>query len=538
MKRRDFLFNTIPAAALLPEVIDGYSVKAFNMESPLVQALMRGDTLTDHVLVIVQLSGGNDGLNMVIPVADYSNYFNARSNVAIPQNRVLSIAGVNGTGLHPAMTGLQSLFSEGKAKVIQAVGYPQPNFSHFRATDIWMSASNSTQEVYSGWAGRYLNYEYPNFPVNYPNADMTDPLAIQIGSTTSLTTQGPIVNMGMSITNPTTFYNLITGVTDPAPNTPAGKELSYIRTVNQQTQKYATVIRNAANLVPTQGAYPANNTLGDQLRIVARLVKGGLKTRVYMVSFGGFDTHSVQVNSADTTTGAHATLLQRVSDAIRAFQEDLRGLGVEQRVVGMTYSEFGRRIKSNSSTGTDHGAAAPMFLFGTSVESGMLGVNPTIPVNANVNDNVPMQYDFRSVYSTLLEKWFCLDRTIVDSLFPPGINAQLQNLPLIKPGLCTGVAPPPPPPTGKPLPPDLMIQNRPNPFWHDTEILFRTAGGHTFIQVMDTMGRVIATLVDADYQPGEYKITFKAEHLPTGVYYARFQNGVTQHVRAMMKVRQ
>lgn len=539
MKRRDFLINSVPAAALLPEVIDGYSVKAFNLHSPLVQALMRGDTVTDHVLVIVQLSGGNDGLNMVIPVSDYSNYFNARSNVAIPQNRVLSIAGVNGTGLHPSMTGLQALFSEGKAKLIQAVGYPQPNFSHFRATDIWMSASNSTQEVYSGWAGRYLNYEYPNFPTGYPNTDAPDPLAIQIGSTTSLTTQGPIVNMGMSITNPTTFYNLVTGTTDPAPATPAGKELTFIRTVNQQTQKYATVIRDAALRVPTQGTYPANNTLGDQLRIVARLIKGGLKTRVYMVSFGGFDTHSVQVNAADTTTGAHATLLQRVSDAIRAFQEDLRGLGVEERVVGMTYSEFGRRIKSNSSTGTDHGAAAPMFLFGTSVESGMLGVNPTIPVNANVNDNIPMQYDFRSIYSTLLEKWFCLDKTVVDSLFPPNINAQLQNLPLIKPGLCTGVVPPPPPPTAvKPLPADLMIQNRPNPFWHDTEIWFRTNGGHTFIQVMDTMGRVIATLVDADYQPGEYKITFKAEHLPPGVYYARFQNGMAQHVRAMMKVRQ
>ncbi|MBL7746370.1 MAG: hypothetical protein JNM19_02985, partial [Chitinophagaceae bacterium] len=280
MKRRDFLLSTLPAAAVLPEVINGYSVKAFNVNSPLVQALMRGNTLTDHVLVIIQLSGGNDGINMVIPVADYSNYFNARSNVAIPQARVLPIAGVSGTGIHPSMTGLQALFSEGKAKVIQAVGYPQPNFSHFRATDIWMSASNSNQEVYSGWAGRYLNYEYPNFPVGYPNTDAPDPLAIQIGSTTTLTTQGPTVNMGMSITNPTNFYNLINGTSDPVPDTPAGKELKFIRTVNQQTQKYSTVIKNAANAVTQQAPYPSNNTLADQLKIVARLVAGGLKTRV------------------------------------------------------------------------------------------------------------------------------------------------------------------------------------------------------------------------------------------------------------------
>jgi uncharacterized protein (DUF1501 family) len=535
MKRKDFLLNAIPAAAILPEVINGYSVKAYNANSPLVQALMRGDTLTDHVLVIIQLSGGNDGMNMVIPISDYALYQNARTNIAIPQNRILPIAGVSTTGIHPAMTGLQSLFTEGKAKLIQAVGYPQPNFSHFRATDIWMSASNSTQEVYSGWAGRYLNYEYPNFPTGYPNPDAPDPLAIQIGSTTTLTTQGTAVNMGMSITSATNFYNLVNGTTDPVPNTPAGKELSFIRQVNQQTQKYSSVIRTAANSVTQQVAYPTNNSLADQLKIVARLIGGGLKTRIYMVSFGGFDTHSVQVNAADTTVGAHATLLQRVSDAIRAFQNDLIFLNAESRVVGMTYSEFGRRIKSNSSVGTDHGAAAPMFLFGSAIESGMLGVNPTIPTAPTVNDNIPMQYDFRSVYSTLLEKWFCLDKTVVDSLFPPNVNATLQSLPLIKAGVCNGSSPSP---TTRPLTEGVLIRNDANPFTNSTKIIFKTAGGHTMVQVIDTLGRMLATLVDADYATaGEYSVTFNAETLPPGVYYARLQNGTVQQVRAMMKVR-
>ncbi len=533
MKRKDFLLNAIPAAAILPEVINGYSVKALNSTSPIVQALMRGQTLTDHVLVIIQLSGGNDGMNMVIPIDTYALYQNARSNIAIPQNRILPISGVSTTGLHPAMTGLQSLFTEGKAKLIQAVGYPQPNFSHFRATDIWMSASNSTQEVYNGWAGRYLNYEYPNFPTNYPNPDVPDPLAIQIGSTTTLTTQGPSVNMAMSITNPTNFYNLVNGTTDPVPNTPAGKELSFIRQVNQQTQKYSTVIRNAANAVTQQVTYPANNTLADQLKIVARLIAGGLKTRVYMVSFGGFDNHSVQVNASDTTTGTHATLLQRVSDAIRAFQNDLIFLQVEHRVVGMTYSEFGRRIKSNSSTGTDHGAAAPLFLFGSSVESGMLGVNPTIPAAPTVNDNVPMQYDFRSIYATLLEKWFCLDKTVVETLFPPNINTQLQSLPLIKAGVCNGIAPPPPASTT-----DKLIWNYPDAFTSSTEIYFKTQGGHTLVQVFDTLGRLVANLLEKDYTGSMTdKVTFNAEILPTGIYYARLQNGVTQRVWPMRKVR-
>lgn len=532
MKRKDFLLSSVPAAALLPELINGYSVNAFDASSPLVQALMRGNTLTDHVLVIIQLSGGNDGLNMVIPVADYSKYFNARSNIAIPENRVLSVAGVNGTGIHPAMTGLQSLFNEGKAKLVQAVGYTNPNFSHFRATDIWMSASNSNQEVYTGWAGRYLNYEFPNFPIGYPSTNMPDPLAIQIGSSTSLTTQGPNVNMAMSITNPTSFYNLITGTTDPVPDTPAGKELKYIRTINQQTQRFASAVRTAANAVTQQAPYPSNNSLADQLKIVARLIKGGLRTRVYMVSFGGFDTHSVQVNAADTTTGSHATLLGRVSDAIKAFQDDLKFLGVEDRVIGMTYSEFGRRIKSNSSTGTDHGAAAPMFLFGSQIDPGMLGVNPTLPATATVNDNIPMQYDFRSIYATLLEKWFCLEKSVVDSLFPPNVNITLQSLPILKAGACSGVTPPPAPVTNP------MISNYPNPFDKQTTLRFSTEGGYTLIQIFDTLGRLVKVPVDTTYSAaGVYTVNLDTDGFAPGVYYARLQNGVNQFVRAMLKVR-
>ena len=533
MKRRDFLQKSIPAAALLPGLIDGYSVKAFGMESPLVQALMRGTTDTDHVLVIIQLAGGNDGLNTVIPISNYSAYYNARSNVAIPQGSILSLNGAATAGLHPAMTGMQNIFNNGMMKVIQSVGYPQPNFSHFRATDIWMSASNATQEVSSGWAGRYLNYEYPNFPTGYPNTSMPDPLAIQIGSTASLTFQGPIVNMGMSITNPTSFYNLINGTTDPAPDTPAGKELKFIRLVNQQTQKYATVIRAAANSVTQHVPYPTQNSLADQLRIVATLIKGGLRTRIYMVSFGGFDTHSVQVNAADTTTGAHATLLLRVSAAIKAFQDDLAFLQIENRVVGMTFSEFGRRIKSNSSIGTDHGAAAPLFIFGSQVDGGLLGDNPNIPASVTVNDNIPMQYDFRSVYGTILEKWFCLDKTIVDGLYPPNINTQLQTLPIIKSTATCSQTPPPPTPTS-----ERVIWNYPQPFTTNTEISFKTQGGHTLIQVIDTLGRVIATLLEKDYTVATTdKVTFRAEGLPTGIYYARFQNGVVQKVWPMLKVR-
>ena len=525
MKRRDFLKYTVPPAAATA-MLGNIPVRAIGMESPLIRALMESPNDTDHVLVLVQMNGGNDGLNMVIPIDNYSAYQAARSNVAIPQDRILSLTGNSKSGLHPAMTGIRTLFNEGKAAVVQAVGYPQPDFSHFRATDIWMSASDSNQYVNSGWIGRYLDDQYPGFPNGYPNSSMTDPLGIQIGSVTSVTFQGPQVSMGMSISDPVNFYNLINGIQDPAPNSPAGFELSYIRTVARQTQQYADVIKTAAQNVPSQSTYPTNNPLADQLKIVARLVKGGLKTRVYMVSIGGFDTHSTQVNQTDTTTGAHATLLQRVSDAIKAFMDDLKFLGVQKRVYGMTFSEFGRRIKSNSSLGTDHGAAAPVILFGEYVAGGILGNNPAIPANANVNDNVPMQYDFRSVYASILSNWFCVDNTTLQTV----MLKNFQSLPIVKANSCNSTTPD--------LTEKLLIRNYPNPFTGSTTISFKTEGGHTSIMIIDTLGRMIATIVDQEYTaPGQYTITFNAEKLAAGVYYARLQNGATQQVRSMLKVK-
>jgi uncharacterized protein (DUF1501 family) len=477
-------------------------------------------------LVIVQLSGGNDGLNTILPKDNYSSYFNARTNIAIPESKILALNKFDKTGLHPSMTGVQTLFNDGKLGIIQAVGYPQPNFSHFRATDIWMSATESNQVLTSGWGGRYLNYEYPNFPDGYPNSSMPDPLGIQIGSVTSLTFQGPAVNMGMSISNPTSFYNLLNGVEDPAPNTPAGKELKYVRLVSKQTQKYATVIKSAADRVPVQGTYPVNNSLADQLKIVARLIKGGLKTRMYMVSYGGFDNHSLQVNPADTTTGTHANLLRNVSDAIKAFQDDIKTLGVDDRVVGMTFSEFGRRIKSNSSGGTDHGAAAPMILFGKNVVPAVWGNSPALPANASVNDNIPMQYDFRSVYASLLENWLCVKNSDLQTI----MLKNFQNIPLVNSASCKNVAPNT---SGTNL-----LTNSPNPFSTSTTITFKTEGGHTLIQIMDTLGRVLSTPIDQVYpQGGNYTISFNSGGLPSGVYYARLQNGIIQQVRTMMKVR-
>lgn len=525
MKRRSFLRNTIPVAAILPQVVNGMTVKAFGAESPLVQQLLL-PTDTDHVLVIVQLTGGNDGINTVVPISTYSDYYNARTNIAIPEAKILRLSGYSQSGLNPAMTGMQSMYNDGKLAIVQAVGYPMPNFSHFRATDIWMSASDSNSVVNTGWGGRYLNLEYPGYPTGYPTASNPDPLAIQIGSITTLTCQGPAVNMGLSISDPNSFYNLVNGVEDPAPANPMGQELTYIRQVAKQTNQYAQKIKEAAAKVTQQSTYPTANSLADQLKIVARLIKGGLKTRIYMVSYGGFDTHSLQTTATDTTVGAHANLLGNVSNALKAFQDDLKYLGVEERVMGMTYSEFGRRIRSNSSGGTDHGAAAPLFVFGKHVTPGVLGTNPAIPATATVNDNVPFQYDFRSVYASVLQRWFCVSNTDLQMVMLK--NYQQLNI-------CSDK-------TCKPMVPsasgDVTISNYPNPFTESTTIQFNTKGGHTLIQILNGMGQLIKTLVDAEYpQAGTYTKPFNSFGLPSGVYYARLQNGPLQQVRAMLKVR-
>jgi uncharacterized protein (DUF1501 family) len=529
MKRRDFLRQSVPAATLLPGLLNGFSVKAYPASSPLMQALAGNAIDTDKVLVIIQLNGGNDGLNMVIPIDTYGDYRNARSNIAIPQNRILTLNGNAKTGLHPSMTGMQTLYNEGKLAIVQAVGYPSPNFSHFRATDIWMSASDANVTVDSGWAGRYLATEFPNYPNGFPNATMPDPLAIQIGSITSLALQGPSVGMGMSLTDPLNFYNLIDGLVDPTPDTPWGKELKYIRMIVQQTQQYSKVIKAAAAAVTSQGNYPSGNDLAAQLKIVARLVKGGLKTRIYMVSTGGFDTHSNQTNTLDTTIGNHANLLGKVSDAVKSFMDDLKGLGVEDRVVGMTFSEFGRRIKSNFSVGTDHGAAAPLFVFGKNVRGGINGTNPAIPTGVSVNDNIPFQYDFRSIYASILSQWFCVKAADLQTI----LFKDFQNIPLCVNAACgtTGLD------DVYRNAGDQLVINYPNPFTDSTKITFKTTGGHTLVHVMDTLGRSIKTLTDRQYLAGVYTLDFNSQGLPPGVYYARLQNGALQQVRPMLKVR-
>lgn len=428
MRRRTFIQNS--AALALPLWVNGLGIRAFGREHFFSRWLHQQDPANEHILVIVQLTGGNDGLNSIIPLEYYSNYYGARKNIAVPEKAALPLDKTGKSGMHPALEGLQHLYKEGQLAILHSVGYPHPNLSHFSSTDIWMSASDSNYIDTTGWAGRYCDEIYPGYPEGYPSTNMPDPPAIQVGPVSSLLFRGSNSYSCLNIEVQDNAIQLQQGFRHKLGGR-AGAELNSIREMAEKTGLYSSVVQKAMMRVTQQSTYP-DTSLAAQLKVVAALIKGGLKTKLYLVSYDGFDTHAEQVNPGNTVTGRHANLLRTTGEAIRAFQQDLAFLKIEERVTGMTFSEFGRRIRSNDSLGTDHGAAAPLFLFGKNIKGGIYGQNPVIPAGVSNEDNIPMQIDFRSVYASLLVDWFKLSPASLKKIMPAYPGAYTGSLSFIK----------------------------------------------------------------------------------------------------------
>jgi uncharacterized protein (DUF1501 family) len=507
MNRKDFIKASGLSAAAL--AVNGMPIKAL-ADTKNQMKKIRG--ASDRVFVFVVLSGGNDGLNTIIPLDKYAEIASSRANVMIPQSSVLSLTGTTTTGMHPAMSSLRNMYNNGQINIVQSAGYTDFNYSHFRATDIYNSASDSNQIVDSGWVGRYLSKVFPGAPNAFPSADFLDPLAIEIGNSLSTMLNGPAGQIGFALDNINNFYQIVNGAVDPAPNTPAGHELTFIRYISLQTQAYTQVVQNAAAVGTNTVTYPTNNRLAKQLEIVAHLISGGLKTPIYIVELGGFDTHSDQVDGGNTTTGDHATLLNKVSEAISTFYQDLKNQNLDGRVAGCTVTEFGRRIKSNASTGTDHGAGVPMISFGTNVIPGIIGNSPNLPMNATVEDQIPMQYDFRQVYASILEDWFGLSAADTADV----LNGQTYTkLPIFK-ALPTEIEP-----IGVAPQALKQVSIYPNPMQSHTSLQFDSPGGYTHIALYTDAGRQIKILYEQETLKGLVNINIDRGALAPGIYYVQ-----------------
>ncbi len=430
--RREFLRATVLGGALswtVPTFLaDTFSVLQSEAAD---KATQTATGLDSTILVILQMAGGNDGLNTVVP---YSNdyYHRARPKIGLGEKQILKLN--DDLGLHANLTGFKELYDAGHLAIIQGVGYPNPNRSHFRSTEIWQTASDSERFERYGWLGRY-------FDNTCSGCDPT--LAISVGKQMpqAFSSKTPV---GISLDNPQNYRFLppgrasaaekaseeesfrklnqsdeemaensggtISAIHGAAPQT--GSVLDFLERTALDAQISSDKIRAVAGRTENKAAYPASQ-LANSLKLVAKLIGGGMTTRIFYVSQGGYDTHTNQ-------TGAHERLLKDLGDSVKAFIADMKAQGNLSRVLLMTFSEFGRRVSENASSGTDHGAAAPMFVVGEKVKAGLLGEFPSLAPADLFQGDIKYKVDFRSVYAGVLENWLKTNSAaVLGSKFTP-----------------------------------------------------------------------------------------------------------------------
>jgi uncharacterized protein (DUF1501 family) len=527
MKRRDFI-RTASAASAGPLLLGGVPVFA-NPANNLYSA-WAASSQNDRVMVIVQLHGGNDGLNTVIPINNYGMYYNVRPNIAIPQNGARkfitlddSLGDNQKVGLHTDMTGAKAMYDEGNMAVVQNVSYENLSGSHFRSRDVWFMGGDYDEYLSSSWMGRYLEHYYPNYPDAFPSAEMPDPLAIEIGSGLSLAFhQSNGFSAALGIQDPVAFHNLINSVgTEPLINFPdnyAGDELRYIMGMERQGNVYADRLRdvylagsNSPSVIYPQ-IYPylapqstLSNGLAPQLKIISRLLSGGCKTKIFLCRIGGFDTHANQVLQNDTTMGSHAALLYHISSAVQAFHKDLQAQGLGDKVVTATISEFGRRIPSNASYGTDHGNAAPLFVFGNCVKGGVFGTNPTF--SDLQQGNLPMQIDYRQVMTALAMDWMGADISALQHIaFTEWIDSRLDIIECKAASISENKT-------------TTNISVSPNPTANQSAVNYKVSESDTYLLTIYTESGIAVTRKSLGYMtPGNKTLTIETNDWAAGVY--------------------
>ena len=412
--RREFLQRSILGSSLAWTVPTFLANTFAALEAQAADSATQAATGKDGtILVVLQMAGGNDGINSVVP---YSNdfYRKARPRIGLKGEQVLKIN--DDIGLHGAMKGFKELYDAGQLSVIQGVGYPNPNRSHFRSTEIWQTASDSKQVEKYGWIGRY-------FDNSCAGADPAVGVAISSQLPQAFFASKP---KGICFNDPQNYRFMASGAgteesykklneleaSNPLPDDnsggsiamlpagmpmPDGKAVDFISRTALDAQHSSEEIRGIVARVQNHAVYPGSQ-LGNAFKLVAKLVGGGLPTRIYYVSQGGYDTHTNQL-------GSQQRLLADLAESVRAFVDDMKAQGNLERVLVMTFSEFGRRVTENANGGTDHGAAAPMFIVGQKVKSGLLGKYPSLAPSDLFQGDIKYNVDFRSVYAAVLENW-------------------------------------------------------------------------------------------------------------------------------------
>jgi uncharacterized protein (DUF1501 family) len=529
MKRRHFIRNVAYGSAAgitlggvpLNLLAANHGLKMLAAQSP-----------NDKVLVFIQMHGGNDGLNTLIPISQYDEYYNLRPNIAIKHTGTRSYLDVDTSvddnarvGLHPDMLAFKEMYDQDKVAIIQNVGYPDMNLSHFRGRDVvFMGTDESgTNDYHSGWMGRYLDNVYPGYPDSYPNETMLDPIGIELSGTLSLAFHRENgIPIGLNIGSPEQFYQLISSVgVDPPiafPDSHAGDELRYIMEFEKKSNQYAGRLKEVYDAgsnssVEYPEVYPyaspirANN-LSSQLKLIARLLKGGVKTKIFLCRIGGFDTHGEQVDENDSSLGVHAALLHNLSGAVKAFYDDLHNLGIDERVLSITFTEFGRRAKSNDSYGTDHGTATPVFVFGTRLNSGIYGVNPSLKVEDMHNYNLVYNIDYRRIYTSIIQDWFeGDDEALIKTGFSEWVGDKLS--------IVSGTGTPSYTPGKNPT----SLYLYPNPVKDQLYIQFQLERrGEVTLHVIDSSGRTVKSSRQ-EGQFGPNTLTWDVSGLKEGLYH-------------------
>ena len=402
MTRRDFMKHAavVSAIGVAPQFLTqtvlaaSHGIKGFS---------------NDRVLVVVQLGGGNDGLNTLVPYADDA-YYRARPRLGLKEDRLIKIN--DELAFNNRLEGLMRLYDSGQLAIIQGVGYPNPDRSHFRSMEIWHTASGSDAYLGTGWVGRYFDH--------YCSGSARPQVGIALGKERPQAFDSE-EGYGVAFENPASFgWQPGVGADTEAnfaklnaASRDKGSNIDFLRHVTSNAILSSREVKEAAGRV--RRSRGGRRQMGPELETAASLIRSGLDTRIYFVSASGFDTHANQA-------GQHDYLLERVSTALADFQERLREDGTADRVTIMVFSEFGRRVRENQSGGTDHGTAAPMFLIGDNVRPGLHGAYPSLH-DLNEGD-LKHTVDFRQVYASVLEDWFEVDSK-------PILNGKFDTLDLI-----------------------------------------------------------------------------------------------------------